>query len=88
MDISDLHWKTLDTSPFEKDSLPADSNLSGAEATIRFIERVLDAEKPNLVVFTGDNTDTSDEQAAMDDIYSICVQRKLQFCLVLGNHDA
>lgn len=84
----DLHWTTLNAPPFENDSLPAGSTLSGGEATIRFINRVLDDENPDLVVFTGDNTDTVEEKAGLEDIYNICVGRNIQFCVVLGNHDA
>ena len=63
------------------------------EATIMFIEKALDAEKPDLVVFTGDQLaggkiDTAEGvYAGIKAILQPVVDRGIPFTVVFGNHD-
>lgn len=57
--------------------------------TTYFIERLLAVEKPDLVVFTGDNIDGSatDAMKSMDQAFSPVIAAKIPWAAVLGNHD-
>ncbi len=63
------------------------------EATIMFMEKALDAEKPDLVVFTGDQLaggkiDTAEGvYAGIKAILQPVVDRGIPFTVVFGNHD-
>lgn len=55
-----------------------------------FIDELLDAEKPDFVVFTDDNIQTSSKkrrQSAVDAFTREVEQRGIPFAVVLGNHD-
>lgn len=61
---------------------------------IHFIEASLDQEKPDLVVFTGDNiagrwvgSTVEKVRTAIDKIIQPLVQRDIPFAVVFGNHD-
>lgn len=54
------------------------------------MERVLDHEKPNLVVFTGDNINAegvSDARAATLKFAESVIKRKTPWVAIFGNHD-
>ncbi|KAI3777227.1 hypothetical protein L1987_47025 [Smallanthus sonchifolius] len=58
--------------------------------TTFFIERMIQAEKPDLVVFTGDNiygADTTDPVASLDAAFGPAVSSNIPWAAVLGNHD-
>lgn len=57
--------------------------------TVDFIHRVLDVEKPDLVVYTGDqlHADIRDSQTALFKVVAPVIERKLPFAAVFGNHD-
>lgn len=74
-----------------------DTNLT-SKNTIEFLDKVLDAEKPDLVVFTGDQIKgygvsialgDSEKNVAMaiKNIVSPVVKRNIPFTFVFGNHD-
>lgn len=51
------------------------------------MRRILDAEKPDLVVFTGDVVFASPAKPAYDQALAPVIERNLPFAVVLGNHD-
>lgn len=56
------------------------------EAAVQFINEVLDATNPDLVIFGGDNIVTDDIEA-YEQLLAPLVERGVQFTLVFGNHD-
>lgn len=77
-----------------KDAIDAyGKNLPESEAdprTVDFIGQVLDIEKPDLTVFTGDQLhhDVSDSQTALVKIFAPVIKRSIPFAAVFGNHDS
>lgn len=77
-----------------KDAIDADgSNLPESEAdtlTVNFIGKILDLEKPDLVVLTGDQVhhDTLDSQTALFKVVAPIIERSIPFAAVFGNHDS
>ena len=58
--------------------------------TVEFIGRILDVEKPDLVVLTGDQLhhDILDSQSALLKVVAPIIERALPFAAVFGNHDS
>jgi len=77
-----------------KDAIDANGNdLPESEAdplTVKFIGKILDLEKPDLVILTGDQVhhDTSDSQTALFKVVAPIVERSIPFAAVFGNHDS
>ncbi|KAK5202803.1 hypothetical protein LTR96_011202 [Exophiala xenobiotica] len=68
-------------------------NLPESEAdplTVDFIGKILDVEKPDLVVLTGDQLhhDISDSQSALFKVVAPIIERSIPFAAVFGNHDS
>lgn len=57
--------------------------------TVEFLGRVLDAEKPDLVVLTGDQIhhDIPDSQSALFKVVAPIIERSIPYAAVFGNHD-
>jgi hypothetical protein len=55
--------------------------------SVRLIEEILDTEKPQLAVYTGDIVTNGGTKQGWDDILGPCVERQVPFAVVLGNHD-
>lgn len=91
MQVSDLHLST--GTGICRNPEPPGHNGGRCEAdprTLEFVGRVLDDEKPDLVVLTGDqvNGETApDAQSAMFKIAELLVTRKIPYAAVFGNHD-
>lgn len=92
---SDLHWGGWDA-PHKPDyaltegrdaSLAHLQGRSPAQATMDFLNRVLDKEQPNLVIYSGDNTESKELKMALDSIFSLCISRQIHFACILGNRD-
>ncbi|KAF1960905.1 Metallo-dependent phosphatase [Byssothecium circinans] len=90
--ISDTHMVTGPGSC--KDAIDADGNpLPESEAdplTVNFIGKVLDVEKPDLVILTGDQLhhDIPDSQSALFKVVAPIIERSIPFAAVFGNHDS
>ncbi|KAF7533859.1 hypothetical protein G7054_g6744 [Neopestalotiopsis clavispora] len=58
--------------------------------TVDFISRILDIERPDLVIFTGDQLhhDTPDSQSALFKVVAPIIERSIPFAAVFGNHDS
>ncbi|MBD8389548.1 metallophosphoesterase family protein [Dysgonomonas sp. BGC7] len=54
---------------------------------IDLIKEVLDAEKPDLVVFTGDVVWAKPAKEALDEVFNTVVERKIPWAYIFGNHD-
>ena len=77
-----------------KDAIDAHGrNLPESEAdplTVNFIEKILDIESPDLVIFTGDQLhhDIPDSQSALFKVVAPIIERSIPFAAVFGNHDS
>lgn len=58
-----------------------------SDTTLLLIERVLDAEKPDMVVFSGDIVTGKPIREGWDAITQFVIDRKIPFAVNLGNHD-
>lgn len=58
-----------------------------SDVALECIDRVLDAEKPELVIFTGDVVYNSPADTAMITVLSHVSKRNIPFVVTLGNHD-
>ena len=58
--------------------------------TVNFIGKILDVEKPDLVILTGDQLhhDISDSQSALFKVVAPIIERSIPFAAVFGNHDS
>lgn len=90
--ISDTHMVTgVGTC---NDAIDARGNrLPESEAdplTVDFIGKILDTEKPDLVILTGDQLhhDVSDSQSALFKVVAPIIERSTPFAAVFGNHDS
>jgi hypothetical protein len=54
---------------------------------LELIAFILDTEKPDLVVFSGDIVTSRNESKAWDMIFNPVVKRNIPFAVTLGNHD-
>lgn len=90
--VSDLHFGT--GPGICKDAIDADGNLlppfEADPASIKFVSQLLDTEKPDLVVLTGDQVEfgkTPDTQTGILKYAAPLIERRLPFAVVFGNHD-
>lgn len=70
--FTDIHWK---------------NGSEKCDSTIKILEAVLDAEKPDLVVFTGDIAYSEPQKEGWNSIAAPVIEREIPWALVLGNHD-
>ena len=77
-----------------KDAIDAHGNhLPESEAdplTVQFIGKILDVEKPDLVILTGDQLhhNIPDSQSALFKVVAPIIERSIPFAAVFGNHDS
>lgn len=71
-----------------------DVGKGNKEQTVKFIEKALDSEKPDLVVFVGDQladiypaASKEDYKKAIDNVVKPLTDRNIPFLVTLGNHD-
>lgn len=58
-----------------------------SDTTLILIPRILDEEKPDMVVFTGDIVTGKPVQEGWDNVTKFIIDRKIPFAVTLGNHD-
>ncbi|XP_004510621.2 probable inactive purple acid phosphatase 29 [Cicer arietinum] len=89
LQVADMHYAN-GKNTLCLDVLPS-QNISCSDLnTTAFIQRMILAEKPNLIVFTGDNIfgyDSSDSAKSMDAAFAPAVASNIPWVAVLGNHD-
>ena len=58
--------------------------------TVDFMGKILDIEKPDLVILTGDQLhhDVPDSQTALFKVFNPIIERSIPFAAVFGNHDS
>ena len=85
--ISDLHYQNGKTSPC-RDILNSQLPCDGTNTTF-FIQNLLELEKPDLVISTGDSIDwgADDAKASLNEVYSPIINANIPYAIVLGNHD-
>lgn len=93
LQLADLHFSTgvgrcRDLYP--EDVEDAKTGCSADPRTLKFVEKVLDSEKPDYVVLTGDQIfgeTAPDAETAMLKAVAPLISRKIPYSMVLGNHD-
>lgn len=88
--VSDLHLSTGVGHCREPAPPSTAKNCEADPRTLDFLRRILDDEKPDVAVLTGDqiNGDTSpDVQTALFKFAEPFITRKIPFATILGNHD-
>ncbi|XP_073126304.1 probable inactive purple acid phosphatase 29 [Henckelia pumila] len=89
LQVADMHYADGTTTPCEDvfpSQMPSCSDLN----TTHFVRRLILAEKPHLIVFTGDNIfgfDATDAAASMDAAFAPAISSNIPWAAVLGNHD-
>ncbi|KAH1196227.1 putative inactive purple acid phosphatase 29 [Glycine max] len=89
LQIADLHFANGKTTHC-LDVLPSQYASCSDLNTTAFIQRIILSEKPNLIVFTGDNIfgyDASDPAKSMDAAFAPAIASNIPWVAVLGNHD-
>ncbi|GAB2299133.1 Probable inactive purple acid phosphatase 29 [Dionaea muscipula] len=89
LQVADMHYADGKTTTC-LDVLPYQFNGCSDLNTTAFILRMIRAEKPDLIVFTGDNIfgfDATDAAKSLDASFSPAVLSNIPWVAVLGNHD-
>lgn len=90
LQVADLHFSTGYGKCRDPEPSSTKKDCLADPRTLRFLERVLDIEKPNLVVLTGDQIfgdEAPDSETAVFKAVNPFIQRKIPFAPTLGNHD-
>lgn len=92
MQLADLHLSTglgVCRDPVPAELIPG-QKCEADPRTLEFVDRLLDEEKPDFVVLTGDqvNGETApDAQSALFKSVKPLVDRKIPYAAIFGNHD-
>ncbi|KAG1102397.1 hypothetical protein G6F42_017370 [Rhizopus arrhizus] len=87
LQLADLHFTNEEGTCRD---IPVDMDCKGDATTIEYVEKLLDREKPDFVVFSGDNINgggVSDARAATFKFAEPVVKRRIPWAVVFGNHD-
>ncbi|KAF9432303.1 purple acid phosphatase [Entomortierella beljakovae] len=85
--FADIH---MATGPHSCHNTPSSMECTGDINTIKMMERMLDAEQPDLVVYTGDNVDGLTSKDAFSTIMKYSkpvIDRGIPWTIIFGNHD-
>ncbi|KAG0055621.1 purple acid phosphatase, partial [Gryganskiella cystojenkinii] len=85
--FADIH---MATGPHSCHNVPSTMECTGDVNTLEMMERMLDAERPDLVVYTGDNVDgltSNDAYATILKYSKPVVDRGIPWTIIFGNHD-
>ncbi|KAF7948925.1 hypothetical protein EAE96_008105 [Botrytis aclada] len=89
LQAADLHLST--GTGHCRDAMPEDGGKCEADPrTLEFVGRLLDEEKPDLIILGGDqiNGETApDAQSAIFKYAELFIKRKIPFATIFGNHD-
>lgn len=92
--LSDLHMGIDEGECLDEYPIPANRDAEPCKAdpkTLQFINTVLDIERPQLVVFTGDQImgqeSSQDSETTLLKALSPVIKRKIPWALIWGNHD-
>lgn len=88
MQASDLHLAT--GFGVCRDALPEGQPCDADPRTLEFVSRLLDTERPDLVILSGDqiNGDTSpDTQTPILKLADLFIRRQIPYAAIFGNHD-
>lgn len=89
LQVADMHYANGKTTLCLDVLLSQNASCTDLNTTA-FIHRMILAEKPNLIVFTGDNIygyDSSDSAKSMDAAFAPAIESNIPWVAVLGNHD-
>ncbi|KAK4268979.1 hypothetical protein QN277_022195 [Acacia crassicarpa] len=89
LQVADMHYANGKSTPC-LDVLPSQNTSCSDLNTTAFVQRMIVAEKPNLVVFTGDNIfafDSLDSAKSLDAAFAPAIASNIPWVAVLGNHD-
>ncbi|BFG22340.1 hypothetical protein CerSpe_086120 [Prunus speciosa] len=89
LQVADMHYGNGKTTTCE-DVLPSQFPTCSDLNTTAFVHRMIQAEKPNLIVFTGDNifgSDAADAAKSLNEAYAPAISSNIPWAAVLGNHD-
>ncbi|XP_006349020.1 probable inactive purple acid phosphatase 29 [Solanum tuberosum] len=89
LQVADMHYGDGKTTPCE-DVLPQQMSSCSDLNTTDYIFRMIHAEKPHLIVFTGDNifgSDATDPVKSMEAAFAPAISSNIPWAAVLGNHD-
>ncbi|KAJ9187980.1 hypothetical protein P3X46_003387 [Hevea brasiliensis] len=89
LQVADMHFADGKTTPC-LDVFPSQMHTCSDINTTAFIERMIRAEKPDLIVFTGDNIvgfDATDAAKSLSAAFAPAISSNIPWVAVLGNHD-
>ncbi|XVF22248.1 hypothetical protein REPUB_Repub12eG0157200 [Reevesia pubescens] len=89
LQVADMHYADGKTTPC-LDVLPSQVHGCSDLNTSAFIQRMIEAEKPNFIVFTGDNIfgfDATDSAKSLNAAFATAIAAGIPWAAVLGNHD-
>lgn len=87
--FTDTHLTdSLEINKGDTNEVKASSALKMQNELFAVMNKILDTEKPDLVIFTGDNVDTPNQTFdAWRKLANPMITRKIPWCAVMGNHD-
>ncbi|MQL90974.1 hypothetical protein Taro_023579 [Colocasia esculenta] len=89
LQVADLHYG-MGRMTSCRDVLPSQFPGCSDLNSTRFLRRMIDAEKPDLLVFSGDNifgSSTTDAAESLFGAFAPAIEYKLPWAAILGNHD-
>ncbi|KAH7578140.1 hypothetical protein ACOSP7_000700 [Xanthoceras sorbifolium] len=89
LQVADMHYADGKTTPC-RDVLPSQVATCSDLNTTAFLNRLILAEKPDLIVFTGDNiygSDATDAAKSLNAAFAPAIASNIPWVAVLGNHD-
>ncbi|XP_022929866.1 probable inactive purple acid phosphatase 29 isoform X1 [Cucurbita moschata] len=89
LQVADMHYGDGKATPCE-DVLPSQLASCSDLNTTAFVRRMILAEKPDFIVFTGDNIfgfDATDAAKSLEAAFGPAIASNIPWAAVLGNHD-
>ncbi|PIA34972.1 hypothetical protein AQUCO_03700315v1 [Aquilegia coerulea] len=89
LQVADMHYGNGKTTPCQ-DVLPNQISTCSDLNTTAFVDRMIRAENPDLIVFTGDNIygfDATDAEKSLNSAFAPAIRSNLSWAAILGNHD-